>query len=87
MPMLETLDAAKLSMRDLASIHAGTYLEPQTAAVRELTEHVLRCPLCREKGSVCEICRDPRTIYPFQTGAVVACAGPCALCAAVPPRC
>ncbi|KAI6188316.1 RUN domain containing protein [Aphelenchoides besseyi] len=29
--------------------------------------HVLHCPLCLQKGFVCEICKSRKVLYPFQT--------------------
>lgn len=42
--------------------------------LRAWLAHVALCPLCRARGSFCEICRRPDTIFPFQIVDVVQCA-------------
>lgn len=42
--------------------------------LRAWLAHVAMCPLCRARGSFCEICRRPGTIFPFQIVDVVQCA-------------
>ena len=41
------------------------------------TSAVRGSQLCREKGSICEVCRNPQPIYPFQTAQVQQCPGAC----------
>lgn len=36
--------------------------------------HVLSCVLCYGKGFICEVCKDPRPVYPFHLEAISQCA-------------
>lgn len=36
-------------------------------------KHVLNCQLCKLKGFICEICNNPRVIYPFETDMTYQC--------------
>ena len=43
LPNMEALDAHKFSMRELVEVNSGAFAEAQTAAVKELSTHVLQC--------------------------------------------
>jgi hypothetical protein len=54
------------SMHDLVETQSGRL----AAFLSELSDgwlqHIVRCELCRGKGSICEVCNSERPIYPFQ---------------------
>ncbi|XP_065889890.1 uncharacterized protein [Dysidea avara] len=54
------------SLRNLMDLHSGLLLPQLTKALRKAIKHVKKCPLCCQKGFVCEICQSPSVIYPFQ---------------------
>ena len=35
-------------------------------AISFAAKHVYQCRLCSQKGFVCEICNNPKVIYPFE---------------------
>ncbi|BFZ23792.1 hypothetical protein BsWGS_26830 [Bradybaena similaris] len=65
--------------RDLYSV--TDFLQVQSGALQKLvkdlvkfsSQHVYDCVLCSQKGFVCEICRNPQVIYPFEVNTTVRC--------------
>lgn len=52
-------------MQDLQEIYSGTLFEFLENIIVTCQEHVYKCVLCSQRGFICEICRDPKIIYPF----------------------
>ena len=53
------------SVTDLADIPNGTLARQLQKVVEFGKKHVVKCWLCTQKGFICEICRDPNIIFPF----------------------
>jgi hypothetical protein len=69
--LASTLDT--FSVRDMRDLENNTLIPQLRLATQKLISHVLQCPICRMKGFICEICNDPRVIFPFQLRIVAAC--------------
>ncbi|CAH0776272.1 unnamed protein product [Bemisia tabaci] len=54
------------SMADLSQIANGVLIPFLLKIVSLATTHVTDCSFCHSKGFICEICKDPEIIYPFQ---------------------
>ncbi|XP_011496537.1 PREDICTED: uncharacterized protein LOC105361096 [Ceratosolen solmsi marchali] len=55
------------SVSDLADIPNGTLAQHLQKVVEFARNHVLNCWLCSQKGFICEVCSNPKVIYPFDT--------------------
>lgn len=55
------------SVTDLADIPNGTLAQQLQKVVEFARNHVLNCWLCSQKGFICEVCNNPKVIYPFDT--------------------
>lgn len=55
------------SISDLADIPNGTLAQQLQKVVEFARNHVLNCWLCSQKGFICEVCNNPKVIYPFDT--------------------
>ncbi|XP_022704336.1 pleckstrin homology domain-containing family M member 1-like [Varroa jacobsoni] len=53
------------STLDLLSIPSGSLQKSLEKAVQFAKKHVLLCQLCCQKGFICELCNDPKVIFPF----------------------
>lgn len=53
------------SVADLMEILSGSLLNLLHRAVNFAHNHVISCWLCSQKGFICEICSNPKVIYPF----------------------
>jgi len=53
------------SIKDLESCVTGTLERRLNTVIDFAIDHVLSCPLCIQKGFVCEICGSRKVIYPF----------------------
>lgn len=56
------------SVTDLPDIPNGTLAQQLQKVVEFARSHVLSCWLCSQKGFICELCSNPKAIYPFDTG-------------------
>lgn len=63
------------SLGDL--VESTQLLEWLRELVVKYVSHVLACEVCKMRGSVCEFCKKPALIYPFQLKVAVQCVGPC----------
>lgn len=54
-----------VAFQDLLQIPSGTLVHLLQKVVAFAKEHVLSCWLCRQKGFICEVCNNPKVIYPF----------------------
>eukprot|EP01090_Pellita_catalonica_P016225 TRINITY_DN458_c0_g1_i1.p1 TRINITY_DN458_c0_g1~~TRINITY_DN458_c0_g1_i1.p1 ORF type:complete len:969 (+),score=273.61 TRINITY_DN458_c0_g1_i1:78-2909(+) len=66
-------DVDTYSLSDLVDVGRGVTLEFVRKLARFFLTHILKCELCKAKGSICEFCRDGKTIYPFQLKSTVHC--------------
>jgi len=55
-------------VQDLQEVYSGTLFELLEYKIATSREHVYHCEVCSQKGFVCEICRNPKVIYPFDLG-------------------
>jgi len=61
------------SLSDLVSIPGGTMKSEIDKALAFGKSHVIGCWICKAKGFICEVCRDPQVIYPFDNEAIYRC--------------
>ncbi|XP_076312977.1 uncharacterized protein LOC143226199 [Tachypleus tridentatus] len=61
------------SLVDLQQVNNGILSQHLYKAVNFALNHVLHCPLCSQKGFICELCNNPRVIYPFETDVTYRC--------------
>lgn len=54
-------------MQDLLQVPSGQLAQSLKKSIKFATKHVFECPLCSGKGFICELCHNPKVIYPFQT--------------------
>lgn len=55
----------RYSVSDLLDVPNGSLVQQLQKVVEFAKDHVLNCSLCSQKGFICEVCDDPRVIYPF----------------------
>lgn len=53
------------SVSDLLDIPNGTLAQQLQKVVEFARGHVINCWLCSQKGFICEVCNNPKVIYPF----------------------
>ncbi|CAG7817919.1 unnamed protein product [Allacma fusca] len=53
------------SLGDLLNIPNRSLATTLSKLVYRGVSHVLTCDICRQKGFVCEVCKDPKVIFPF----------------------
>ncbi|XP_050354518.1 uncharacterized protein LOC126776244 [Nymphalis io] len=61
------------TISDLAQIPNGSLALQLEKVVQFAKSHVLDCWLCSQKGFICEVCRDPKILYPFETSSTYRC--------------
>ncbi|KAJ8682955.1 hypothetical protein QAD02_018747 [Eretmocerus hayati] len=61
------------SVSDLVDIPNGTLAQQLQKVVEFAKGHVLNCWLCSQKGFICEVCSNPKVIYPFDTQSTYRC--------------
>ncbi|KAK9504600.1 hypothetical protein O3M35_010901 [Rhynocoris fuscipes] len=61
------------SIADLLDIPTGVLAEIMKKAINLSVEHIKSCQLCFQKGHICEICKDKKTIYPFDIDTTYRC--------------
>lgn len=61
------------TIADLAQIPNGSLVLQLEKVVNFAKTHVLECWLCSQKGFICEVCRDPKILYPFETSTTYRC--------------
>ncbi|KAJ2946257.1 hypothetical protein O0L34_g12295 [Tuta absoluta] len=61
------------TISDLSQIPNGSLVLQLEKVVNFARTHVLDCWLCSQKGFICEVCRDPKILYPFETSSTYRC--------------
>lgn len=61
------------SVADLVQVNSGALQNQIKKAVLFARNHVISCVLCSQKGFICELCKNPNIIYPFDTGTTFRC--------------
>lgn len=61
------------TISDLAQIPNGSLASQLEKVVSFAKSHVLDCWLCSQKGFICEVCRDSKILYPFETSTTYRC--------------
>ncbi|PBC28109.1 Pleckstriny domain-containing family M member [Apis cerana cerana] len=61
------------SISDLYDISNGILAQQLQNVVEFARNHVINCWLCSQKGFICEICNNPKVIYPFDMGTTYRC--------------
>lgn len=61
------------SVADLLDIPNGTLAQQLQDVVEFARNHVIKCWLCSQKGFICEVCNNPKVIYPFDMDSTYRC--------------
>lgn len=61
------------TISDLAQIPNGSLALQLEKIVNFAKSHVMDCWLCSQKGFICEVCQDPKILYPFETSSTYRC--------------
>ncbi|KAL2715799.1 pleckstrin homology domain-containing family M member 1 [Vespula squamosa] len=61
------------SLSDLLDIPNGTLARQLQKVVEFARNHVINCWLCSQKGFICEVCNNPKVIYPFDMDSTYRC--------------
>ncbi|XP_071442651.1 differentially expressed in FDCP 8 homolog isoform X2 [Hetaerina americana] len=61
------------SVLDLQQIPSGALAHFLQEVVAFARNHVLSCWLCSQKAFICEMCKNPKVIYPFDTDSTFRC--------------
>ncbi|XP_017892449.1 pleckstrin homology domain-containing family M member 1 [Ceratina calcarata] len=61
------------SVSDLFDIPSGALVQQLQKVVQFARNHVINCWLCSQKGFICEICNNPKVIYPFDVETTYRC--------------
>ncbi|KAG7207089.1 hypothetical protein KM043_000968 [Ampulex compressa] len=61
------------SVSDLLDIPNGTLAQHLQKVVEFARNHVVNCWLCSQKGFICEMCDNPKVIYPFDMESTYRC--------------
>ncbi|KAL1132193.1 hypothetical protein AAG570_010150 [Ranatra chinensis] len=54
------------SIADLVEISSGALAQFLQKLIKTSQDHVSSCCLCSQKGFICELCRNPKAVYPFE---------------------
>ncbi|KAK0077689.1 hypothetical protein PV325_003583 [Microctonus aethiopoides] len=63
----------KYSVTDLLDVPSGTLAQQLQKIIEFARNHVLDCWLCSQKGFICEVCNNPKVIYPFDMASTYRC--------------
>ncbi|KAJ0181315.1 hypothetical protein K1T71_003400 [Dendrolimus kikuchii] len=61
------------TISDLAQIPNCSLALQLEKVVNFAKSHVIDCWLCSQKGFICEVCQDPKILYPFETSTTYRC--------------
>ncbi|XP_077984028.1 pleckstrin homology domain-containing family M member 1-like isoform X2 [Glandiceps talaboti] len=61
------------SIQDLKQVQSGHLTQTLKKIINFAAKHVKGCTLCSQKGFICEICDNPKIIYPFDLELTVRC--------------
>ncbi|KAK3587314.1 hypothetical protein CHS0354_011298 [Potamilus streckersoni] len=61
------------SISDLLQVPTGALAASLKKIIKFATKHVYACLLCNQKGFICELCNNPKVIYPFELEATYRC--------------
>lgn len=61
------------SLADLTAVPGAAFKSELQKLIQFGKAHVIGCWICKEKGFICEFCRDPNVIYPFDEGTIYRC--------------
>ncbi|CAL8139422.1 unnamed protein product [Orchesella dallaii] len=61
------------SLSDLMGIPNRSLATLLTKMVATGSAHILSCTICREKGFICEVCRSPQVVFPFELERIFKC--------------
>ncbi|XP_049804747.1 run domain Beclin-1-interacting and cysteine-rich domain-containing protein isoform X1 [Schistocerca nitens] len=61
------------AVSDLFQIPSGSLAQLLQRVVSFGRQHVLNCWLCSQKGFICEVCNNPKVIYPFDVDSTYQC--------------
>ena len=54
----------------LVASRDGRYARELRALFEQCESHVTRCSLCKGSGFICEVCRGPDILFPFQSSGI-----------------
>ncbi|XP_070561558.1 pleckstrin homology domain-containing family M member 1-like isoform X3 [Ptychodera flava] len=61
------------SIADLKQVQSGQQAQNLKKIINFAAKHIKGCSLCSQKGFICEICDNPKVIYPFDLELTVRC--------------
>ncbi|XP_014672349.1 PREDICTED: pleckstrin homology domain-containing family M member 3-like [Priapulus caudatus] len=61
------------STSELLQVESGLLQQTLRRLVAYCMKHVSTCPLCTQKGFICEICHNPKVIFPFEVSTTYRC--------------
>ncbi|XP_013416946.1 uncharacterized protein LOC106178352 isoform X1 [Lingula anatina] len=61
------------SLNDLYQVQSGQLSQSLKKVVKWAAKHVYECRLCSQKGFICEICDNPKVIFPFEIDSTIRC--------------
>ncbi|KAG8272851.1 myoblast differentiation [Homalodisca vitripennis] len=67
------------SLADLIQASSGVLESTLQKVVDSSKNHILSCTLCIQKGFICEICKDPKVIFPFDLDKTYRCKDCCSV--------
>ncbi|XP_046682318.1 uncharacterized protein LOC124368879 [Homalodisca vitripennis] len=67
------------SLADLIQASSGVLESTLQKVVDSSRNHILSCTLCIQKGFICEICKDPKVIFPFDLDKTYRCKDCCSV--------
>ncbi|XP_022806244.1 uncharacterized protein LOC111343345 isoform X2 [Stylophora pistillata] len=66
-------DIHQYSLLDLIQVQSGQLAHHLKKIIAHCTKHVYKCKLCCQKGFFCEICNNPKIMYPFEVKTTTQC--------------
>lgn len=61
------------TLADLTAVPTAAFKTELLKLIQFGKAHVVGCWVCKEKGFICEFCKDPDVIYPFDEGTIYRC--------------
>ena len=69
-----TFDIHSYSLVDLVAVNSGQMQRPLLSILTESIRHIRLCDLCRQRGFICEFCKNQHDVlYPFELDRVTQC--------------
>ena len=66
-------DTRVYSIDSLYKFKKSKMYEQLKFILNKIIQHILACEICSQQGFVCELCKNPKLIYPFDVECVIKC--------------